>query len=75
MLILAACHEPDASAHGVLYLFVDVPRSGTPSVRVHGDLADTADADCVSKALLATVIDERVTPPVPSGEVPIAVKL
>jgi len=71
---LAACKQ-NTSAHGILLLYVDVPTSGTPTVMVRGELAETADADCVSKALLATVIDEEVAPPLSNRDYPIAVKL
>jgi hypothetical protein len=71
---LASCKQ-NASAHGLLLLHIEVPVSGTPSVTVRGELADTSDADCVSKALLGTVIDERVTPPLSSRDLPIAVNL
>jgi hypothetical protein len=67
--------KQNASTHGVLLLYIDVPSSGTPSITVRGEVAQTADADCVSKALLAAVIEERVTPPLSSRGLAIAVKL
>jgi hypothetical protein len=72
---LESCKQ-SATAHGLLLLYVDVPTAGTPSVSVDGGgVAQTADADCVSKVLLAAVIDEQVTPPFSSRNLPIAVKL
>lgn len=70
-----SCKE-NASAHGLLLLYIEVPTSGTPSVTLdRSDLAQTADADCISKALLGAVIDERVAPPLSTRDLPIAVKL
>jgi hypothetical protein len=71
---MALCKQ-NASEHGQLLLYAEVPSSGTPSVTVDGELAGTSDADCVSKALPAAVIDERVTPPLSNRDLPIAVKL
>jgi len=50
-----------------------VTESGTPSVTVSSEIAETTDADCVSKALLAAVIDERVPPLLSGRDLPIAV--
>lgn len=71
---LKAC-KASATAHGLLLLHVEVPTDGTPSVTVRSEIAETSDADCVSKALLAVVIDERVPPPFSTRDLPIAVKL
>jgi len=71
---LASCQQ-NATVHGVVLLYVEVPVGGSPSVRVDGEVAMTPDADCVSKALLAAVIDENVTPPLTNRDLPIAVQL
>jgi hypothetical protein len=71
---LKAC-KANATAHGLLLLHIEVPTDGTPSVTVRSEIAETSDADCVSKALLAVFNDERVPPPFSARDLPIAVKL
>lgn len=71
---LALCKD-HATAHGLLLLYITVPVSGSPSVTVDGELAMSADADCVSKALLAAVLEERPSPPLTNLDLPIAVSL
>jgi hypothetical protein len=71
---LAQCKQ-STTVHGQQLLYIDVPVSGTPSVMVDGEVAMTPDADCVSKALLAAVIEEQVAPPLANDDLPFAVVL
>jgi hypothetical protein len=71
---LQACKQ-NASAHGLLLLYIEVPQLGSPTVTASGEISDTADAECVRKALMGAVVDERVTAPLSTRDLPIAVNL
>lgn len=69
-----ACKQ-HANAHGRLLLYIEVPKLGPPTVTASGDISQTADADCVTKALMGAVVGERVTAPLSTRDLPIAVNL
>ena len=71
---LQGCKQ-NATAHGLLLLYIEVPKLGPPTVTASGDISQTADADCVTKALMGALVDERVTAPLSTRDLPIAVNL
>lgn len=65
----------NAVAHGLALLTVEISSSGSPTVTVSGEIENTPEADCVVQAMLAIVVDEKISTPMSNREFPIAINI